>query len=110
MIKIKRDKIVSLATRDAKVCKWLEIRPDKSRLFVLIKTEGGLFDNIWDCKALLPDDCFIKDDIVYEKPCVAIRMIDKRCVKIPFDTIEQCKAYIKRVEACKEECFDPYNF
>jgi hypothetical protein len=110
MIKIKRDKVTSLVTKRARVCKWLEIRSKESYLFGLIEKEGGLFDNIWGCKVPLPDDCFIKDDVVYYKPCAIIRMIDRRIIEIPFDTIEQCKAYIKRVEACKEIFFDPYNF
>lgn len=110
MIKIKRDKIVSIRTIGVSVCKYLKIRPDKSSLFGLIKTEGGLFDNIWNCKVPLPDNCFIKDGVVYEKPFVVIRTVDRRRVEVLFDTIEQCKAYIKKVEACKEDFFDPHNF
>lgn len=110
MIRIKRDKIVSISACKESKSIVFRYKPDRIYLFGLIKIKGGVFYNIIDSRSELPDDCFIKDGIVYEKPCVIIRMIDRRNVKIPFDTIEQCKAYIKRVEACKEDFFDPYNF
>ena len=56
-----------------------------------------------------------RDKIVSIELCkntltVNIKVCNGDRYPIYFETIEQCKAYIKRVEACKEEFFDPYNF
>lgn len=110
MIKIKRDKIISIAASKKTESFLFRYKPDRSYLFGLIKIKGGVFCSVTNTREKLPIGCFIEDGVLYEKPIVTIRMTDRRVIEISFDTIEQCKAYVKRVEQCKEEFFDPYNF